>query len=508
MPRWRALFAPLLPRRASTQTWMMLTFALFVGAAVVGVGFYAFVVLSAQVREAARETLQRQAQRVVALLDAQPEAAALIALDAGFGGMQNLELTVAHVAAGERRVVDAWGPHAVDDPAVFFRQPEVAEALASPAGYGYAERQRQGDEPGSDEVLYVVLSSSERGYIVRLGEPTPPLYRVVQRMQATLVVGMGLALACALLGAWIAARQVVRPLTAITESARRVNEGDLDHTIRVKTRAAEFQDLARSLNRMATRFRADIQELQRMHRVQNEFIGNVSHEVKNPIFAVSGFMEALGSDRLPPEQRASYSQKGMANLNRLNLLFSDLIEIAKLEYRDDLIRPERFDLQGLLAEVVETVRPKADAKGLELFWENPPLDVHADRNRIRQVLTNLVENAVNYSEEGSVRVRMRRHRDKARVEVVDTGRGIAEEHIDRVFERFYRIDSARSRKMGGTGLGLAIVKQILEAHGETIYLESTLGRGSRFWFELPLAETTAPPAGDGAATAPAAPIAR
>jgi len=275
---------------------------------------------------------------------------------------------------------------------------------------------------------------------------------------------------------------------AITENARRINEGELDRAIRVRTRAAEFQDLARSLNKMAGRFRADIHELQRMHRVQNEFIGNVSHEVKNPIFAVFGYLEALGSDSLPSEQRSRYARKGLVNLQRLNNLFSDLIEIAKLEYREDVIHPEIFELQDLMDEVAEILEPEAEAKGLELTWDNPALEVMGDRNRIRQVLTNLIDNAIAYSEEGRIRCRMKRHLDKARIEVVDTGRGIPQEHLDRIFERFYRVDAARSRKMGGTGLGLSIVKQILQAHGETIHVESTRGHGTRFWFELPLAE--------------------
>ena len=105
------------------------------------------------------------------------------------------------------------------------------------------------------------------------------------------------------------------------------------------------------------------------------------------------------------------------------------------------------------------------------------------------MLTNLIDNAIAYTEEGHVRCRMRRHRDKIRVEVVDTGRGIPDDHLDRIFERFYRVDAARSRKQGGTGLGLSIVKQILQAHGEPIHVESTAGRGTRFWFELPLAES-------------------
>jgi signal transduction histidine kinase len=298
------------------------------------------------------------------------------------------------------------------------------------------------------------------------------------------------------LGAWTAARQVTRPLVAITRSAQRINEGDLDGRIAVRTRAAEFQELSRSLNQMAGRFRADIHELQRMQRVQNEFIGNVSHEVKNPIFAVFGYLEALGSD-LSPEQRAHYAQKGLANLHRLNNLFSDLIEIAKLEYREDLLRPQTFDLQSLIDEVGEMLMPRAVEKGLTLTFENPPLEVFADRNRIRQVVTNLIDNAIAYSEEGSVQCRMRRHLDRARVEVIDTGRGIPEEHLDRIFERFYRVDTARSRKMGGTGLGLAIVRQILEAHGGTIQVESTKGRGTRFWFDLPLSPADVP-SGDGA----------
>ncbi|HYE95155.1 MAG TPA: HAMP domain-containing sensor histidine kinase [Rubricoccaceae bacterium] len=491
MLRWRTVRDLFFPRRASTQTWMMLTFALLVGGAVVGVGLYSFLILRGQVRDAARETLREQAERVALQLEATDDPAARDALGNAFARATELDLAV----LSPDSTLYAWGPGGT--PAYLHQRPEVRAALA--AGVGYAERRRVDGE----RMLYVALYRPETGLVVRLGEPEPPLYRVVQRTQAALSVGMALALVLALLGAWIAARQVVEPLRAITASAQRINEGEVDRSIRVRTRAAELQDLARSLNLMAGRFRTDIQELQRMHRVQNEFIGNVSHEVKNPIFAVFGYLEALGSDTLDAEQRQRYAQKGLANLQRLNTLFSDLIEIAKLEYREDLLRPERFDLQGLVEEVAETLEPKAHEKGLELDTDNTPLEVYADRNRIRQVLTNLIDNAIAYTDEGSVRCRVRRHRDKARIEVVDTGRGIPEEHLDRIFERFYRVDTARSRKMGGTGLGLAIVKQILEAHGEGVHVESTKGRGSRFWFELPLAE--AAPSGDGVAEPTPAP---
>lgn len=483
--RWRNVRELFYPRRASTQTWMMLTFALFVGLAVVGVGLYSFLVLQGQVRDAARETLREQAERVVVQLEAEPDRGSMLDLGEQIALLTDIDVTVATT----EEVLGDWGP-TTSGAAGFFEAEEIVEALAAPDHAGFAERLG----PDGEERFYVAVHRPA-GLVVRLGEPRPQLVEAVETVQAVLAIGMALALVTALLGAWLAAKRVTGPLTAITRSAQRINEGDLDGRIVVKTRAAEFQDLARSLNHMAGRFRADIHELQRMHRVQNEFIGNVSHEVKNPIFAVFGYLEALGSDSLPAEQRKKYAQKGLANLQRLNSLFSDLIEIAKLEYREDLIRPTTFDLQDLIAEIGEMLDPKAAAKGLELAYDNPSLTVFADRNRIRQVLTNLIDNAIAYSDEGSVRCRMRRHLDKARVEVVDTGRGIPAEHLDRIFERFYRVDAARSRKEGGTGLGLAIVRQILEAHGETVHVESTKGRGTRFWFELPLADSGA--AGDG-----------
>jgi signal transduction histidine kinase len=153
-----------------------------------------------------------------------------------------------------------------------------------------------------------------------------------------------------------------------------------------------------------------------------------------------------------------------------------------------MIRPEDFDMYGLSEELDEVLRQKAEKKGLALEIEHAHLMVRADRDRIRQVLVNLIENAIVYTDEGSVQFRYRRRQDKVRLEVTDTGRGIPDDHLDRIFERFHRVDPDRSRKSGGTGLGLSIVKQILHAHGEIIHVESTLGRGTRFWFDLPLVE--------------------
>jgi signal transduction histidine kinase len=473
----RDLRALLFPRRASTQTWMVLTFAVFVGGAVLVVGLYAFLVLSGQARDAARETLRAQARYLAAQIEATGEEGMLTTLRE-ISGVTPFRVGVATPDSVLWEVED----RRIITDRTFLQQPEVRAALET--GFGFAERDDNGQP-----TLYAAVYRPVSGLVIRLGQTAPPLYTVTQRFQATLIIGLALALVLALLGAWIAAQQVTGALRAISHGARRIAEGDPNQEMVVRTRAAEIQDLAKSLNAMAERFRHDIYELQRMTQVQNEFIGNVSHEVKNPIFAVGGYLEALASADLTDEQRQRYATKGLTNLQRLNTLFSDLIEIAKLEYRPDAILSEAFDLQELIEEVAEMLEPKAERKGLHLSYENRPIEAFADRSRVRQVLINLIDNAIAYTDEGAVRCRMRRHRDKVRVEVVDTGRGIPEEHLDRIFERFYRIDAARTRAQGGTGLGLAIVKQILQAHGETVHVESTAGRGTRFWFELPLAES-------------------
>ena len=275
--RWRDVRQLVYPRRASTQTWMMLTFALFVGLAVVGVGLYSFLILQGQVEDAARETLREQANRFAVQLEAEPDRADLLDLGRQIATLTSVDVTV----ATRDEVLGDFGPGADESSSTgseaFFEQPEVREALQANDNVGYSERS------GADGTrLYVALLRPQTGLMVRIGEPVPQLLQAIDSLQAALAVGMALALLTAIFGAWIAARQVTRPLRAITRSAQKINEGDLDGRISVKTRASEFQDLARSLNHMAGRFRSDIQELQRMQRVQNEFIGNVSHEVKKP----------------------------------------------------------------------------------------------------------------------------------------------------------------------------------------------------------------------------------
>ena len=473
-----------LPRRASTQTWMVLTFALFVGTAVVGVALYVILVLRGEMRTAMHQTLRNQAERIAVQVE-QADPARRRDIVENLTELTDLRVFVVTTDTSYRAGAEVVGNTA----------PQVDSLIGSvgPASKG-EERTRfaRFTNEAGETVFAAALVRPDANLTVGIAQLAPPLYHLVQRSQLVLILGMGLALILALFGSFVAAYRVTTPLQRIQETARRVADGQFAGKIRVQSRAAEFQDLAESLNQAGAAIREKIDELERLTRLQSEFIGNVSHEVRNPIFAISGYLEALGTPGLGDEQRKSYAEKALTNLNRLQNLFNDLIDIARLEYREDLINRSVFDLKDLVNEVAEMLRPKAEEKNLALQADVPRFFVSADRSRIRQVLVNLIENAIAYTGSGSVRCRVQRRADKVRVQVVDTGQGIDEDHLDRIFERFYRVDEDRARDSGGTGLGLSIVQQIIHAHGEDIHVESTKGRGTRFWFELPYAPEPEP----------------
>jgi signal transduction histidine kinase len=467
------------PHRAPTQFWMISTFALFVGAAVIIVGLYGLLVMRNRLQNEARSSLQREA-----------EFFSIVA--ARIQSERDLELSTRLLSHTTGLRVTVWR----EDSLVW--DVHEGHAMIDGTGSGMASDVQRARERGTSvslrasgdgvETLYVTVAPPEYNVAVRLGEENPPLFVVMGRMQATLIFGMVLALILAILGSWVASKRVTKPLRSLTRSAQRIAGGELNEEISVASRTSEFQDLSESLNEMAGQFRDDITKLEKLIALQTEFVGNVSHEVRNPIFAVGGYLEALGGEALTPEQRRRYAGKGTANLERLSNLFSDLIEIARLEYREDLIHREPFRFDEVAEEVVEIARQSAENKGLTISVDTAPLMVLGDRQRIRQVLANLVENAVAYTDKGNVQIAVTADDNTVQVAVTDTGHGIASEHLERIFDRFYRVDRARSRRYGGTGLGLSIVKQILHAHGETIDVCSTPGEGSTFSFSLPLAD--------------------
>ena len=233
----------------------------------------------------------------------------------------------------------------------------------------------------------------------------------------------------------------------------------------------------------------DLSESEAVQRMRQDFVANVSHELRTPLTTLRGYAETLLEGGLDDtEHREEFVRSMRDGAMRLQALVEDLLALAELERPDAALRREPLDLRALAAEHVDHVRGAAERAGLELVLEpGPPVKLSGDRVRLGQVLANLLDNAVKYTERGSVRVAVGVANGRAWCEVRDTGPGIPARDLPRVFERFYRVDKARSREKGGTGLGLSIVKHIVLLHGGAVTVRSSPGQGSTFRFEIPRA---------------------
>ena len=233
----------------------------------------------------------------------------------------------------------------------------------------------------------------------------------------------------------------------------------------------------------------DLTEIELLNRVRQDFVANVSHELRTPLTSIRGYAETLLEGGLEDaEHRQGFVSVIREQAERLGALVEDLLSLAQLERPGAAPRRDEFDLREAAARQTAAFRARAEKGGLALGLEaGPPVPLHGDRRLIEQVLANLLDNALKYTERGSVTVRVGARDGVAWCEVEDTGAGIPEDDQPRVFERFYRIDKARSREKGGTGLGLSIVKHVVLQHGGEVSLRSKPGQGSLFRFEIPRA---------------------
>jgi two-component system phosphate regulon sensor histidine kinase PhoR len=235
----------------------------------------------------------------------------------------------------------------------------------------------------------------------------------------------------------------------------------------------------------------DITHLRQLERMRRDFVANVSHELRTPLTAIKGYAETL-SDGALDDREAAARFVGIisSHADRLNRLLDDLLDLSRLESEQMEVELGSFQLKNLVDACVASVGQNAVQKRVAVAGDIPPdIQVTCDAKLIEQALINLLDNAVKYTPEGGqIRVGTRPvGGERIAVYVEDTGIGIPSEDLDRVFERFYRVDKGRSRDMGGTGLGLAIVRHIAEAHGERVSVESALGKGTTFSLELRVA---------------------
>lgn len=242
----------------------------------------------------------------------------------------------------------------------------------------------------------------------------------------------------------------------------------------------------------ATLKQKEIDELKKLETFRKEFVADVSHELKTPIFAAQGFVHTLLDGAVNDKNvRVKFLRKAAKSLDGLDALVQDLLTLSQIETGDIKMKFDNIDLYNLCIEVMDQFEQRGKSRGVDVKIEKPegPIFAYADWLRISQVMTNLISNAIKYNREnGTVNIRFEVGKKYVTIFVTDTGEGIPASHLNRIFERFYRVEKSRSREKGGTGLGLAIVKHILEGHNSKAEVSSEQGKGSTFSFKLPLAK--------------------
>lgn len=235
--------------------------------------------------------------------------------------------------------------------------------------------------------------------------------------------------------------------------------------------------------------RQQIESLRKQENYRREFLGNVSHELKTPITSIQGYIHTLLDGALKDaDVNEKFLKKASRSIDRLEELVNDLVAISKLESGINEPRMRKFDIHALVSEIFDELEHRAEKRNIKLYFKSgcdKAFFVEADQLQIKQVLTNLIVNGINYGKEnGKVTASFYDMGSNLLVEIADNGEGIDQEHLPRLFERFYRIDKSRNRKVGGSGLGLAIVKHIIDAHNQTINVRSSMGKGTTFGFTL------------------------
>ena len=259
--------------------------------------------------------------------------------------------------------------------------------------------------------------------------------------------------------------------------------------INVDDEGMSFRQLGEKVSELSQKSATELDTMKEMETYRREYIGNISHELKTPLFSIQGYVETLmegGVENL--NIRDKYLERIEMSVERLLTIVKDLDMINRYESGELILEIKEFDINLLVKEIIDLLDLEAQKRNAKVILQSVRAQnfVKADRQRISQVLINLVSNAINYSnrENAQITIKTRPLRNKILVEVSDNGMGIKPDALPRIFERFYRVESSRNRRQGGSGLGLAIVKHILEAHNETIAVQSVYLEGTQFTFML------------------------
>lgn len=344
------------------------------------------------------------------------------------------------------------------------------------------------------EVIQVGIPVEKNGQVsgaVMIQAPVAPMVNNLLALHHAGFYALILGALAATILALILARNIVGPVLKMNRVAKAMAEGDYGSQVPVQS-GDELGMLANSLNKLSARLKQKIDELNRLDSTRREFVASVSHELRTPLTIMQGYTEALidGMAR-DKSQRDQYLQNILEETLRLRRLVEDLLNLRRMEIGQVSVSIKKADIREICRRVVARFNGIVEGRGQKLILDvsETELNAMADEDKLEQVLINLVDNALRYTQAGGeVGVRASREGSFIKVMISDRGPGVPEEEQALVWERFYKADRSRSRNLSGSGLGLAIARAIIELHGGEVGVSSTPGKGATFWFKIPVIE--------------------
>ncbi len=363
---------------------------------------------------------------------------------------------------------------------------EVIEAIKN----GFGQSTRFSDTLGINmKYVAVRVDQGDRTLgVVRFALPLSRVQPEIRIIYRVVLFGTIAAVIIALIVAYFVSRSITLPIRQMRETAQQIAKGDFDRRVRIKSKG-ELGELAGSLNTMADELQQKMENLKRLDRVRTDFVANVSHELKTPLTLIKGYIETLQNMAIDDKEKSDkFISIIKEHSDRLGYIIDDLLSLSELELSRDCVNRTEFDLKEVIDEISlgfgQALAEKQQS--LTVNKQGDDFSIQADRNKIEQVFANLIDNAIKYTKEsGLIEILLCEQGQTVCVTVQDNGIGILKEHRDRVFERFYRVDKARSRELGGTGLGLSIVKHIVLAHKGKIAIESEPNKGTKVSVTFP-----------------------
>lgn len=330
---------------------------------------------------------------------------------------------------------------------------------------------------------YPLLEDGKLSGVIQIGQELGPLQETVEELRLIFLVVGPFAIFWLCIGCWLLAERLLAPIIEVTEAAQGITADNLSKRLPLGNHQDELGQMVNSLNQMLDR-------IDKSFRRVRQFSGDASHELRTPLTILRGETEVTLRWAKTPEEFRDMLKSNMEEIDRMERIIESLLTLAKSEVGELTLEMKSLSLSDLVQDLYLQSRILSEAKNIDvemILNVEKEIRIRGDELRLRQMFLNLISNGIKYtSENGRLQIALAQESDYARVDIIDTGIGIAAEHLPHIFDRFYRVDKARNRMDGGTGLGLSIVKWIVEAHGGSITVSSQPEKGSSFSVRLPI----------------------